>query len=40
VKKFLATLFLAAVIGSSVAASVAPASIVHPGNCGELCRVG
>jgi len=31
VKKFLATLFLAAAIGSSVAASVAPAAIVPPG---------
>jgi hypothetical protein len=43
VKRFLATLFLTAAIGSSVAASVAPAAIVHPGcgsQGGDVCRVG
>jgi hypothetical protein len=43
VKKFLATLFLAAVVGSSVAVSVSPAAITHPGcgtQGGDVCRVG
>jgi hypothetical protein len=43
VKKFLATLFLTAAIGASVAASVAPAAITHPGcgtQGGDVCHIG